>query len=438
MSKRLTKSFIIYGLGAGLSQSVTLLLIKVFTTHFDKSTYGQLELLQSGFILISLFGILQLESAAGRYYYEYPTKESKKGLISELLLTVSLLSLSTVILLLLILAGLNYFSFDWYNTFLKTYNPSILILILSIPFYNLYNYLMVILRFQNKAVSYGLLSLLQGSLSVGISLFVIFKTPFTKEGYFMGQAVAYLITAIILIFIFRSFIVIKFNKLSLRKYFKYSLPQTPAVVVSWAGGHANRFLMASFLAPALVGIYIAAIKVASIFKLMETAFRMAWTPYFTERSLVEGHQAEFRKIFYWVSGLVLLSVVLFILFDSFLIDLLISKAYGEARTIIGFLGVAVSLEVLSTLVCVGPSLSQKTIYNTYRTVAGLAANFITFILLVPTLQIKGVALSLLIGNIVLFLSSSWFSEKLYPVGFITKYYLIIFLIVCGLLILLLY
>src|SRR5690242_16849799 len=89
--RSLGKSFLIYGLASGLSKSLTILLVPIYTKLFTTTEYAVIDLITSLFFLIAVIALLQLESALSRYYYEVDSK-ALKFYIGSTLVFVTLVS----------------------------------------------------------------------------------------------------------------------------------------------------------------------------------------------------------------------------------------------------------------------------------------------------------------------------------------------------------
>lgn len=74
MLKRLGKDVIIYGIASNLSKFIGIFLIPIYTAYFSKEEYGSLDLISTIISFAAIFGMLQLESAIGRYYFEVEEK----------------------------------------------------------------------------------------------------------------------------------------------------------------------------------------------------------------------------------------------------------------------------------------------------------------------------------------------------------------------------
>lgn len=354
MSKKLLKSFLIYGIGAGFSQSLLILLVPVYTQYFDTAEYGVFEIVSSGFILLTIFGMLQIESAIGRYYYELDTFEKKRNYISTAIYSVAGFSLVVFLLAGTLSNNLSVLLFDT-----EEFSSILLTAFIAVPLANLFNLFAVMVRYEQKPVLYSVVTFLQISVNIAIALYCVIILNTGIIGVFYGQIAGFSIGFLLYLFYFRKYLQFNFDRAILNNYFHFSLPMMPAVLGSWLNNHANRFLMVSQLTLSDIGIYSVALKVASVFKLLDMAFRMAWQPFFIQQYQQPGHKALYRKVFKGVSIFVLSLVAIMFLIASPLIQLITTPEYYESAHIVGLLSLALALTIIASTVNLGPILKKK-------------------------------------------------------------------------------
>lgn len=354
MSKKLLKSFLIYGIGAGLSQSLLILLVPVYTRYFDAAEYGAFEVISSGFILLTIFGMLQIESAIGRYYYELDTPEKKRAYISTAFFSVIGFSSLVAIVGGLLSGFLSVLLFDT-----SAYRTILVAAIVGVPLANVFYLLAVLVRFEQKPILYSVVTFLQISLNIVTALYCVITLDLGIIGVFYGQIVGFSVGFLAYLTYFKKYLRPIFDKRILSEYFQFSLPMLPAVLGSWSNNHANRFFMVSFLTLSDIGIYSVALKVASVFKLLDMAFRMAWQPFFIEQYKQPGHKAMYRKVFKVVSCAMGILVAIAFLLARPIIELITIPEYYDSAQLVGLLSLALALPIIASTVNLGPILKKK-------------------------------------------------------------------------------
>ena len=417
MSVKLTKSLLVYGVLIGFSQSILIFLLPAYTKVLSTETYGVFELIFSIFRLMSLIGIVQFDSALSRYYYEAKSDIERNNYIITAFLTVLFFS---------IIVGLIGYSLSSFlsELFFSTdnYTGAFEVISLTIPIVNLFNLLLIVSRFDGKPFLFGTATILQGVITIILTIYFLSDFNSALNGIFWANFIGFLIGLLVMLVYYRRILISKFNKSQLIKFFRYSIPLFPADLGSWINNHISKFLMILYLSKGQLGVFTAAIKVASILKFGDYVFRMAWTPFYLKELEKKDHKQLFISIFNKVLLVFGLGMIIFHYVKIPLSKLLFSNSsFYEANSYISPLAFCVVITILVQIVGMGPIIMKKTIYNTYNFLISISVFFIAFFILTPQFGINGVVFSQILSSIALLISSWYYSNKLYPINFNKKY-----------------
>jgi O-antigen/teichoic acid export membrane protein len=366
---------------------------------------------------MSLIGIVQFDSAVGRYYYDAESVKEKNSYV--------LTAFSTVLFFSLLVGTIGWFCGDLFSELIFStpkYGEAFKIIAITVPVINTFNLLLIVARFDSKPWLFGAATIAQGALTIFLTLYFLIDLNYGLEGVFWANLYGFLIGFLILIFYYRKILFGCFDKDLLKKYFQFSIPLFPADLGSWLNNHVSKFLMILYLSKGQLGVFAAALKVASILKFGDYVFRMAWTPFYLKEIKKENHKTLFVSIFNKLLLFFAFGMIVFHFVKIPLSNLLFSNdEYLKANEFISPLAFAVIISTLVQVVGMGTIIAKKTIYNTYNFLISLSAFFIAFFILVPMYGIMGAVYSQLISSIML-LASSWYnSYKLYPINFSIKY-----------------
>jgi O-antigen/teichoic acid export membrane protein len=413
MYKDFVKSIFIYGLAGSIGKFIGLLLMPVYVRIFSPQEYGIIDLIQTAVTIISLLGILLLESSIQRYYYELKDEVIRKQFISTTFWTINVLSLLWMLGVILFSKFISTLLFSTDKYFLP-----ISIAALSIPISNLFVFCTVIMRYMKKPTLYLITVLTQLLLTIAFTVWFVIYLKAGIAGVFLSQVLALFLALLVSLYTMRKQLLLYWSKAIAFKMFSFSLPQFPARIGSLANAYFNRFIMLGYLSLADIGIFTIAAKIASGFQLIESALSLSWYPFFYEQlENNEEHRAIFVKISKYVTLLVFGFVAIVAFFSREILMLLTTKDYYSASSIIGFLILANGLIIVKYPIDLGPLISKKTIYGTYLYLFSAAVNILSLFILVPRFGLIGVALSLLICYFTLLIASWVISEKLYYIGF---------------------
>lgn len=414
MLKKFGKDLVIYGISSSLGKFVMLLLVPLYTRIFNPEVYGAMDLIATIVAISAIFGMLQLESAVSRYYYAEKSEINRSRMISTALWSILFLSL-------LFLLSISLFSNAISTQFFKStvFSNTIIVASFTIPLANLNSLLTVIIRFKKKPFHYMLFQLLQIGITVGLTIFLTINQKIGISGVFWGQVAGYALVNLLMSIYLRHHLAFTWSGSELKKMLRFSLPIVPAVAGGWANSYMNRFIMLGYLSVTEIGLYAVALKIASVFQLIGSAFRMAWGPFFWETYENDpNHREVFKKIQQMLSTFALILVIMITLFSNNIVQLLTSESYFIASQLVGMLALSIAIDnIIMQVTGIGPAITKKTEYNTIIYLLSLPVNIGALFLLVPRFGVIGVPISLLLGNLTCMVVDWYNSERLYYVGF---------------------
>lgn len=404
-------SFLSYGITVGISKFIGVLLLPLYTRYYSASDYGIIDTIQTIISIILIFGILQLETALQRYYYEV-TEDTRKQIASTILLFITILSVILMVILQITAVPLSRLCFNS-----NQYGKELSIAAFIIPLINISTISFIIIRYMKKPLLFGLITLMQVLITTGSTMFFILYCNFGILSVFYGQLLGYIILVSVQIIYLHNFYTFTLNFQWLKCMFDFALPQFPARIGSTASAYSNRFIMLKILPLSSIGIYSIALKCASVISIVQMAFSMVWTPYMYEMLNMPEHKSVFKYYFKYVCLGIGFTILCITLFSKELIQLVASREFYEAYYYIGGLSLYMGLFIINEYLSIGPRVTKKTSYISYTYFITAVLNILLLSFLGSLLGLKGIVWSM-IGTNVIMISLSWFvSEKLYPIGF---------------------
>lgn len=410
MLREFGKSVLWYGLASAVSKFIGIFLIPIFSRYYSPDQFGSVDLIATFVSFVAILGMMQLESAISRFYFE-GDGEGRNEYISTAFWSIAGLSILFVALTVILSSRISQLFFD------TTEHARIIsIASINIVLLNVLGFLLVLLRFSNRPNVYTAVVFLQ-FVTTFISSLVFIALDLGLVAFFAGQICGLVAGCIGLLFFYRNTLVLKFRREKLRMFLHYSLPQVPAVGVNWLNSYANRFIMLEYLTMAEIGIYTVGLKIATVFFLVDSAFKMVWEPFIWEKLKRDDHKALLSRIATQVSIVIFLVASLGMLYAEELVLILSTRDYMSAAPIIRILFFAFAFPILVNVFGIGTSIAKRTIFNTVSFSCGLMVNISLAWVIVPIIGLNGVPLSLAVGNIVIFALMGYFAERLYPVGY---------------------
>lgn len=415
------KAFLSFGLASSIEKLLGFIILPIYTRAFNKVEYGVIDMVSAIIGVSIIFGLLQLETALQRYYYEY------KGLKRKLLITNTYLWVGgcSAAIGILIFCLSSFISFKLFKT--TGYTGLIRTASIQLPLANLTMLGLLLLRYEKENIKFLTVIITKVIFSLFfVYLFVIFF-KLGLSGVFFAQTSSIIITSLLVTFFVRKNFVFRYSRNISYRNFRYALPQMPAGVGSMVLGQANRFFMLGYLTLGAIGIYSVSIKLASTIQLVNTAFILAWAPFMHAQFKKKNNKIVFASVFPIVVGATFLFVCIISLFSQEMVTLLATKEFYSSHKYVGGLALFFSLYIIKETIDIGPKIKEKTKFLSLTFFLSVIINLSSLFLLVKYFKIEGVVFSMIITNLFLIVISWIISNKLYYIPFsIPKFIILIF------------
>jgi O-antigen/teichoic acid export membrane protein len=307
--KNLGKQTLIYGLGHIMARLVTFLLLPLYTHTFTQEEYGAISLAYAfmGFaIILYRYG---MDTALMKFSIQSKGEEQIK--YTSVIIITQLIT-STIFSLILYLLRYDIAEFvlglnrpDWML--------SLIIILFLDAFWNLP---MLILRSEEKAVTFISFSLVNVILTMALNIYFVIYLNEGVDGVLKANIIASgLVSFLSLPIIFRITKIKFFKKEILLKVLSFSLPFLPAGLFTMIMELSDRYIIEWLLGTAEVGLYSAGKKMGMLGLTAVMGFNMGWTPFFLKRGKNKNAKKQFKiitTIFLGVMGYICLLVSLWI------------------------------------------------------------------------------------------------------------------------------
>ncbi|WP_235509472.1 lipopolysaccharide biosynthesis protein [Cronobacter condimenti] len=394
---------------SGISRLLPFLLTPLFTHYLAPQEMGRLELILSLYNIFMVFGMCQLDTAVQRYFHQ------SKAIPKTAFLGVLALSLLTSTFYLALMPVT--------SSLLSLGNSAYIELSLSggcVLLANLHVINGLVIRYGRPVKLVVFINILQTTSFAGLACLEIIILKSGIKGYFFALLISYLVSLIAAMIILRKELLVKMNRVDLRKLLQFSLPQLPGRIASVIAQYGNRFILYIIFTQAVIGIFALSTKIATLMLVGVSAFCMVWYPLLYDEKNKNALE-NIRKIFNLVLCILPIVTVLLFIITWIIFRFFIPQSYAEAQQPTYIMIAATSLLVVKEMVDAGIKLSEKTKYISYIYVINTIVLFVLMIIAGLTWGLMGVAFAIFISNILLTYSTWIVSEKLYPMKFNMKY-----------------
>jgi O-antigen/teichoic acid export membrane protein len=191
----------------------------------------------------------------------------------------------------------------------------------------------------------------------------------------------------------------------------------PSALALWAINFVDREFVVWYKDDAEVGVYSAAVKIASVITFVMIAFRTAWPAF--AYSIEDDREAKRTYAFVLTYLLAFASWVALALggLAPWWTDLLTASQYHRAEKGVALLAFAGAIYAGYTVLAIGSGRARKTQLNWVVTGVGAAANVALNFWLVPRWGMVGASISTLAAYVVLFAGMTLYAQSVYPVAY---------------------
>lgn len=403
------KDAAIYTVPAVISRGLSLFLVPLYTQVLTPADFGSLDLLMVFGNIINLTIALEVSQGVARFYGTEPDPDRKIDYISSAFWF-------TLVCYCFFGATALFFTHSLANKIMgqegleTPFQIGIINICISGIFYLLQNQF----RWELRSTAYAIVSLFMSLVTASLSVWLVYGLDWGLQGVLIGSLTGTLAGSGLGLFLLRTSVRFRFNRLRLREMLAFSAPLVFSGVAVWISLYVDRIMINRLLSVDDVGVYGIGYRLSSIAGLVMTGFQSALTPliYAHYRDIETPHQlARIFRIFVFIT---LISFLFLTLFAADLLHLLATKPFYAAAAIIVYLVPAIFLSNMY-IFSPGITISKKTHYLIWINSCGALLNIILNYFLIPPLGISGAAIATLLGYLSVFLVHMMLSQRLYYV-----------------------
>jgi O-antigen/teichoic acid export membrane protein len=411
--KRLISSLAAYQVADVVSKFVAVLLLPVYTRYIHPAGYGVVELLANGVILVSIlvrFGIIE---AFLRYYFTDDDGARRDALVRRA--TVFLLIATTVasVILAAFASPLSKLVLGYHDT------TTFLIAVLGLWSFTNLELAYGVLRVDERLRTYAIASLSNVALTIIASVVLVVGLGKGPRGLLLGNYGASTLVLLVLWWTMRHRLMRgrRTHGEQLPLLLRFGLPTVPAEISVYALSVVDRYYIYHSRDPRQAGLYSIAVKLAGAVAFIVRAFQYAWPP--LAYSVTDDAEAArlyglVTTYYVLVSGWVVAGLALL---GRWVIRLLTAPGYFEAYRALPWVALGWAMYGLWVVFLVISGRVKVTKRNFPASIAGLGANIVLLVLLVPPLGIAGAGIALCGAYVVMLLVMYMLTRRVFSVAF---------------------
>lgn len=338
-NKELVKNTVIIFIGKIFTQFLTFLLLPLYTSKLATSEYGTVDLVITYVTLFAPIIVLQLESAIFRYLIDARKKiEEKNNIISN----VYIFSIISIFCCLILFFVVNLFvsvDYSWY----------IALMVISTTFSGIS---LQTARGLGDNIGYAIASVISGVCNLSLNVVFLCVLHLDIRFVFIAQIISQFL---IILFLFirlkiHKYIRIQyFNKNSMNKLLKYSLPLIPNGIIWWIINISDRTIVSIIMGLSANGIYTVSNKFSTIFISIYNIFNLSWTESVSLHIEDDDREEFISNVFDKTLKIFMCIAMLMITLLPFVFNLIIDFNYNEAYLYIPILLVSTIFTIIVSM-----------------------------------------------------------------------------------------
>lgn len=390
-------------------KAINFFLLPLYTDHLTPHMLGVSDTVTSFTGLLFPILVMGLDSAYSAFYFDKEDKKRSQSVYNSIIFMMMLIGIIPIIGC--VFSG-PIASFIFGTPEAKTV---IWVALLSVTFNLWYLPFSLEIRLQNRMTIFGLLTVTASLSMIGLNILFVSVLNMGEMSLILSSAIVNLFQLLLFGMCAKTRInyrEIDFNLI--KKMLRFAIPLVPTVIAMWLLNLSDRYVLLHFHGETSVGIYGIGSRFVILMNVVISAVSMAYTTF--AYSNVENPEA--KKQYRIVLNLMYVALIgmgfTLSLFSKELIQLMTSAEYATAYKPMRDMMFSQIIYGISTITGYGIFFAKKSQYSLFSTVAGAAVNLILNFIFIPQYGIVAAAATTLIGYLIMFGISYFFSRKLYP------------------------
>jgi O-antigen/teichoic acid export membrane protein len=409
--RRLARHSAIYGIGGLVSRILATLLLPLYTHYLPPTAYGQVEIVTAATAVLAIVLQLGISSAFFRFYFDAKEQAAKLTVVrTSFWFTMGAATLGLV--LGVVFAGpIGHWIGLGHDPWLVRAGA------VGLWAQTNYQQLTALFRVEERSTAYAVASV--ANVVVTVAAMVLFVAVFHwgAVGLVVGNFTGTLAVYLALVAYRTEQLGLEFDRDLFRKMQTFGMPLVPSALALWAINFVDREFVSWYKGNAEVGVYSAAVKIASVITFVLIAFRTAWPAF--AYSIEDDREA--KRTYSFVLTYLLTVASWFALALGALApwwtSLLTDPKYQRADKGVALLAFAGAVYAGYTVLAIGSGRARKTQLNWVVTGIGAAVNVGLNFWLVPAYGMVGAAIATAAAYVVLFAGMTLYAQSVYRVPY---------------------
>jgi O-antigen/teichoic acid export membrane protein len=409
--RRLARHSAIYGVGGLISRILATLLLPLYTRYLPPDAYGRVEIVTAATAIAAILLQMGIASAFFRFYFDAKDAVSKLTVVrTSFWFTMGAATAGLVI---------GFVFAGPIAHLLGLGDDTWLVRAGAVGLWAQANYqqLTALFRVEERSTAYAIASV--ANVLITVLAMVVFVASFHwgAIGLVVGNFTGTLVVYLALLAYRNEQLGFEFDRPLFRRMQTFGMPLVPSALALWAINFIDRVFVSWYKGNAEVGVYSAALKIASVITFVIIAFRTAWPAF--AYSIDDDREARRTYAFVLTYLLAFASWVSLALgaLAPWWTRLLTAPAYQRAEEAVAVLAFAGTVYAGYTVLAIGSGRARRTQLNWVVTGVGAAVNIALNFWLIPEYGMIGAAISTLVAYLTLFAGMTLYAQSVFRVPY---------------------
>jgi O-antigen/teichoic acid export membrane protein len=409
--RRLGRHSAVYGIGGLVSRVLATLLLPLYTHYLPPHAYGEVEIITAATAVLAIVLQMGIASAFFRFYFDAGTHGERLTVLrTSFWFTMAAATLGLVL-------GIA-FAAPVSHALGLGHEPW-LVRAGAVGLWAQTNYqqLTALFRVEERSTAYAIASVANVLLTVAAMVLFVAVFHWGAIGLVVGNFIGTLAVYLALVAYRTEQLGLEFDRTLFRRMQTFGMPLVPSALALWAINFIDREFVSWYKGNAEVGVYSAAVKIASVITFVMIAFRTAWPAF--AYSIEDDREAKRTYSFVLTYLLALASWAALALgaLAPWWTRLLTAPEYQRAEKGVALLAFAGAVYAGYIVLAIGSGRARKTQLNWVVSGTGAAVNIGLNFWLVPRYGMVGAAIATAAAYVVLFAGMTVYAQRVYPVAY---------------------
>jgi O-antigen/teichoic acid export membrane protein len=347
------------------------------------------------YMFLSVVVRFNVPSGVQRFYYRREG-DHRRELVTSSYVYMALLSVGTALVLIALAGRLA----DLVEGTREPIRVSILLLALALPVELTWNYLVLLLRLQRRAVAFSVANLVRVLVTPVLTVVLVVVLEQGIRGVFQAKLASLVLITAGTAFVTRSEFIRQIRFSTFRQVVAFALPGHPGLILKSVMNVLPRYVLAYFAPMAAVGLFGIAMRISSVMKIYVDAFNRAWNPFAYANEGAEDEREIYQATFKAFCASLLFVVALLSLFAPELLALLAPASYSSASVLVPGVAFHLAVDGLTLLFSTILYTRSRVGWTSYLAAVKLVVFLLTGLFLAPRYGAAGVVGALVVASLV--------------------------------------